>query len=330
MDTPELTRRRWLAGAGAAVIGGVSTRARAQVGGEAYRILCGFPPGGPADLICRKLAERLTERTKLQAVVENKVGGSGRVAVAELMRSEANGLTLLVTPTSVLTMYPHLYKQLAYDPFADLAPLCTVGATSFALAVGPAVPETVQTLQDMVRWGRAQGEVACGNSGVGSVQHFLGLLLSRESGLRFTHVPYRGGAPSMQAVAGGEVACSIATESAARSLVQAGKVRVLATTGTQRSASFPRVPTFTELGWPALQMREWFGAFAPGRTVAPAIERTASHLLAATAEPGMRETLERQSLLTDHLSTHELRQAIRAEHDFWAPLVRASGISAEV
>ena len=236
---------------------------------------------------------------------------------------------MLITPASVLTMYPHLYRQLGYDVFTDLSPLCSVAATSFALAVGPAVPDTVQNLNDLVRWGRAQPSLTCGNSGPGSMQHFLAMLLARESGLPITHVPYRGGAPSMQAVAGGEVALAIGTESSARALAQAGRTRVLATTGAQRSAVFPQATTFAEHGWPALRMREWFGAFVAGRTGAAATERTAAHLLAAANEPGVREVLERQNLLVDHLSAGELREAIRREHEFWAPVIRASGFSAE-
>ena len=329
MTLTPLSRRKLLAGAAATLASTLPLPLHAQARGDGYRILCGYPPGGPADLIGRKLAERLAERTGLPAVVENKVGGAGRVAVAELLKGDANGLTVLITPASVLTMYPHLYRQLGYDAFADLAPLGTLAATSFALAAGPAVPDTVQNLNDLVRWGRTQAAVACGNSGAGSMQHFLALLLARESGLPITHVPYRGGAPSMQAVAGGEVALAIGTESAARALTQAGRTRVLATTGAQRSPLYPQASTFAEHGWPALRMREWFGAFVAGRTATAAVERAAAHVRAMAEDPAIRETWERQSLLADQLSAAELREAIRREHGFWGPVIRESGFTAD-
>lgn len=329
MDASTISRRALLATCAAACVGSRHQRAVAQARGDHLRILCGFPPGGPADLICRRLAERLQDRTGLPAVVENKMGGSGRIAVAELLKGDAAGISVLITPASVLTMYPHMYRHLGYDVFNDLVPLGTVAATAFALAVGPAVPESVLSLGDLVRWGRSQVAVTCGNSGLGSMQHFLAMLLARESGLQITHVPYRGGGPSMQAVAGGEVAMAIGTESAARALAQAGRTRVLATTGAQRSASFPNAATFAEHGWTALRMKEWFGAFVAGRTGAAATERVATHVQAAAVDASNRETWDRQSLLPDHMSAAELRDVLRREHEFWGPVIRASGFTPE-
>jgi tripartite-type tricarboxylate transporter receptor subunit TctC len=302
---------------------------RAQTRSDRHRILCGFPPGGPVDIICRKVAERMTARSGASVVVENKVGASGRLAVTELIKAPADGTTMLVTAASIVTLYPHLYKQLAYDVFADLAPVSTVASTAFALAVGSTVPDSVQSVPDLVRWSSARGPVGCGNSGMGSMQHFLASIVARETGLQITHVPYRGGAASMQAAAAGEVPAALGTESAARALVQAGKLRVLATTGVSRSSIYPQAPTFAEHGWPALAQREWFGAFLPGQTPQSIVERTAALMDSIMGEPEIRETWERQSLAVDSVSLANFKTAIRREFEFWGPIIRASGFTPE-
>ncbi len=299
---------------------------------ETLRLLCGYPPGGSVDVVCRKLAEKLAGRVAAQVIVENRTGAAGRIAVDELKRA-ADGNVMLITPASVVTMYPHVYRQLAYDPFTDLAPVSTVATTAFALAVGPKVPTSITTVAELVRWcsatSSAGAPVACGNAGAGSMPHFMAILAAREIGVELSHVPYRGGLPAMQGVAAGEVALAIGTEGSARALQQAGRLRVLATTWERRSPFFPEVPSFRELGFTGLGQREWYGAFMPVRSTAAAVAVAAEAIRAVAQEADLRETWEKAGLAVETSSSAQLREAIRAEHKFWGPLVKGSGFTPE-
>ncbi|MEO7708426.1 MAG: tripartite tricarboxylate transporter substrate-binding protein [Caldimonas sp.] len=303
---------------------------RAQVRSDTVRVLCGYPPGGSVDIVGRKLAEKLTGRIAANAVVENKPGAAGRLAVDDLKRSAADGTTLLLTPASVMTLYPHVYRRLAYDVFADVVPVCSVAATEFALAVGPMVPASVTTFEEFVAWCKSTPTApACGNAGAGSLPHLMAMLLAREAHIELAHIPYRGGSASMQGAAAGEVPCAIATEAGARPLVQAGKLRVLVTTGTERSTFFARVPTFAQVGLPALTQREWFGVFMPARTPAAGVAAIAEAWRSAAQDADVREGFDKIGVRVEALAPAELQAALRSEHDFWGPVVKASGFTPE-
>lgn len=326
MATFLISRRRLLA---CAALLGAPSLASAQARGPALRLILGFPPGGVLDGITRKLAERWTARTGQAAIVENRQGAAGRLAIADLVRGPADGGTLLLTPASTLTMYPYVYQRLDYDPLRDVGPVHSVAATCFALAVGPTVPSSVKGVGELAAWVRAQGApVPCANSGAGGMQHMLATLLARDARIELTHVPFRGGAPSMQAVAAGEVPMAVVAEASARALHEAGKLRVLATTGVRRNV-FPEVATFQEQGWATLSQREWFGAFAPARAPAAVIEQQAGVLGAILAEPEVRDAWQRLGVLVDAMPPQQLDAALRHEHGFWGPVIRQSGFTPE-
>jgi len=304
--------------------------ARAQVRADTLRVLCGYPPGGPVDIVARKLAEKLSGRVATHAVIENKPGAAGRLAVDDLKRATADGTALLLTPASVMTLYPHVYRRLAYDVFADVVPVCSVAGTEFALSVGPSVPASVATFEDFTAWCKAAPTApACANAGAGSLPHLMAMLLAREARIELAHIPYRGGAAAMQGAAAGEVPCAIATEGAARPLVQAGKLRVLATSSADRSSFFPRAPAFAQLGLPTLTQREWFGVFAPARTPSASVAAIAEAWRSAAQDADVRETFEKVGLRVEALAPADLQAALRREHDFWGPVVKASGFTPE-
>lgn len=327
-----LERRRFLQNALPAVtaIAVLPSATWAQSLPDSARILCGYPPGGSVDVVCRKLAQHLSGKWARTVVVENKPGAAGRVAVEALRMSAPDGLSMLVTPGSVVTMYPHIYRNLSYDVFGDLAPVSIVAVTAFALAVGPRVPPAVRTFADFISWCKANPATAdCGNAGAGSFPHFMALLMAREAGVVLTHVPYRGGLPSMQAVGAGEVSAALATEASALALVQAGRVRVLATTGNDRSSFLPGEPTFRELGFANLAQREWFAAFMPAKAPAPVIASIAEGIRAALREPDVRDVWHKAALAAESSTPPELQRALRTEYDFWSPIIRASGFTPE-
>ena len=307
---------------------GVPAHAQQRI--DTLRVLCGYPPGGSVDVVSRRLAERLSKGYARAALVENKPGAAGRLVVDALKSSAADGSAILITPGSVVTMYPHIYRPLSYDVFADLTPVAMVASTEFCLAVGPAVPAAVQSLEDFGQWCRANPALAnCGNAGAGSFPHFLALLVARETGMALNHVPYRGGSAAMLALAGGQVSAALATEGSALALEQAGKLRVLATSAAQQSSFFPKARSFTDLGYRNLAQREWFGAFMPRQASASAVAAVADEIRGMLGEADVRETWARMGLLTTGSSPAELQVALRKEHDFWAPVIKASGFTPE-
>jgi tripartite-type tricarboxylate transporter receptor subunit TctC len=303
---------------------------RAQPPLDVLRIIHGYPPGGPIDIVSRKLAEKLAGHYCGNAIVDMKSGAAGRIAVDELKRSRADGTVMLVAPASAFTLYPHVYRQLGYDVFTDVVPVSTVASTGFALAIGPKVLSSVDSFESFKQWCRAEPDAAqCGNPGAGSLPHFMAVVLAREAGIALSHVPYRGGSVAMQAAAAGEVAAALSTEASARPLQQAGRLRVLATTWADRSPFFPQVPTFKELGLAALVQREWFGAFMPAHTAGATVQAAADSLRRALADSDVRETWDRVFLGVEASTPAQLQAAIRRELDSWGPVVKASGFTPE-
>jgi len=225
-------------------------------------------------------------------------------------------------------LYPHVYKKLAYDVFADLAPVSVVAASAFALTIGPSVPTTVYTLADFVAWCKSHPESAqCGNAGAGSFPHFMALLFSRDAGIDLIHVPFRGGIPALQEVAAGQISAALITEGAARQLLGTGKIRILATTNPTRSSFLPDVPTFSELGYSNLAQREWFGAFMPPRSPDDLIASVADSLRNALQRPDVREVWNSAALSAETSSPAELKATLRRDYEFWGPIVKASGFT---
>ena len=326
-----VNRRRFLADS-IALLGGslLPLGALAQPASGMARIICGYPPGGSVDVVSRKLAERLNGGYAKAVIVDNKPGAAGRIAVDELKRLPADGSAMLVTPASVVTMYPHIYRQLSYDPFSDLTPVSTVAITGFGLAVGPLVPPSVKSVNDFARWCRENAALAsCGNAGAGSMPHFMALLLARALEIELTHVPFRGGGVAMQAAAAGQCAAALATESSTLPFVQAGKLRVLATTNAQRSPFLPQSPTFAELGHAQLTQREWFGAFMPAGTPSATIAKAGDALRDALRQADVGEVWDKLALEPAGTTSDELQAMMRKEHDFWGPLIRSSGFTPE-
>lgn len=329
MHTIDIQRRRLIA---ALPLAGLAAPALlwAQPRVEMLRILHGYPVGGSIDIVCRKLADKLAGRYAAHAIVDSKPGAAGRLAIEELKRAKADGSVLLVTPASTLTLYPHVYRQLGYDVFADLAPVSTVASSGFALAVGPRVPAAIDSFEAFRQWCRAEPAAAqCGNAGAGSLPHFMAMLMAREAGIALAHIPYRSGSAAMQAAAAGEVAAALGTEAAARPLQQAGRLRVLATTWAGHSPFFPQAPSFQDLDLPSLVQQEWFGAFMSARVPQAAAQAAARVLHEALGEADVQELWEKSFLGVESSSPAQLQASMRREHDFWAAVVRSSGFTPE-
>jgi tripartite-type tricarboxylate transporter receptor subunit TctC len=327
------TRRRFLLGS-AAALGWASTAwprsALGQAIGKPARVLVGFPPGGGADIVARQLAERLRGGYAPAVVVENRAGAGGRIAVEAAKNAEADGSTILVSPNPMITLYPHIYRKLAYDPVRDLVPVTSICSFPLVLVAGPGVPAEVKTARDLVRWAKANPRQASyATSATGSTQHFVGVMFARAADVELTHVGYKGGGQAMPDLLGGQLPLMIGTPPSIMASLQAGKLRALAVTGTQRSPLLPEVPTFGELGYAGLDMKDWFGVYLPSKTSNETVARLNAAVREAIRSKEMAEALTKVAVEGGGESPAECASLIAAESRMWAAIVKASGFVGE-
>jgi tripartite-type tricarboxylate transporter receptor subunit TctC len=327
-----LSRRHFVqSGAAAAVLSAIGERALAQSGLETLKIISGFPPGGTSDTLCRRVAERIPATAYARAaVVENKPGAGGQIAIQFMRTVPPDGSTLLQTPMSMLGVYPHIYRKLPYDPIADLSPVSLGCLFDFGLAVGPMVPASVRTVPEFVEWCRANpAQANFGSPAPGSVPHFIGVLLGKQAGVAINHVPFKGTQPAILDMIGGQIAAVSGPIGEFTQHVAAGKCRLLGASGAQRSPFAPATPTYTEQGLKDFVFREWFGFFVPAKTPAETITRLNTALRTALAAPETVNGLATMGLEAQASSPAELAARLKADTDRWGPIVKAVGFSAD-
>ena len=279
----------------ASMVPGAWQSAQSQAGSRGARIIVGFGPGGGLDVAARLLTTAMKDYAS-PFIVENRPGASERIALEAVKSSVADGSTLLLTGSSSMAVVPHVYKKLNYDPLLDFTPVTTVCSFPFLLTVGSMVPGQVKTLADFILWCRANPKQATyGTLGAGSLHHFIGVALSRAAGFEFVHVPYQGLA-AVQDLLAGRIAATIFPPGISLPYIQSGELRALMTTGTQRSASFPDVPTARELGYPAIEEDDWFGIFVPARTPVETVKTLNTAIRAALKSDDVKAGLAKLSL----------------------------------
>lgn len=326
-------RRRLLIGAAVGAVA-VATRfvppVSAAVIAQNGQILVGYPPGGATDTMARFLAEALQGSYAPAIIVDNKPGAGGQIAAGILKRSEGDGSTMLLTPSPAIAISPYLYPKLSYDPLRDFTAVTTVSTFPHLLSVGPAVPAEVKTVADLVAWIKANPEQGSyGTAGAGSVPHFLGVELARVAGVELTHVPYKGDAPALQDLLGGQIPMVLGTLGSALPHVQAGRLRALATSGLERTPLLPDVPTAREAGYAALEMTDWFGLFVPASMPAELVDRLYAAVRDALQTKEVQEGFAKLAFAPGGEPPTEFAQRVRADHERWGPIVEASGFKPE-
>jgi len=318
-------RRRLLAAWCAAALAGPA----AAQGGGTIRIVVGFPAGATSDSLARMLAEHLQQSLKQTVIVENKVGAGGRIANELVKAAPADGTTLLMTPVATMAIFPHSYPgQLRYDPFKDFAPVAHLSNFQVGLGVAASVP--AKTLKDYVAWVKADPKTNgyYASAAAGSIPHFFGVMFAKSADIELTHVPYKGTAAAMTAIGGGEVSAISTVAADIKSLVTAGRARLLAVAGEQRDPSFPDVPTFREQGFD-LVAKPWYGLFAPAGTPAPAVDRLAKATTAAINDPALRKRLVEMGLEPTGQGPERLAAALKEDFERWGAPIRASGFKGD-
>ena len=326
------TRRQLLRASGAAALLATLGAGRASAQAlDVVKIITGFPPGGTSDTLCRRVAEGLKGGSFAKvAVVENKAGAGGQIAVQSMKGAPTDGSVILQTPASMLMIYPHIYKKLAYDPFVDVTAITMACTFDFAWAVGPAVPAAVKTVPDFLAWCKANPTMAnFGSPAAGSVPHFIGVLLGQSAGIELKHVAYRGTQPAVQDLVAGQVQAVSGPVGEFLQQAAAGKIRILGVSGRTRSRFAPDVPTYIEQGLKDMYFSEWFGFFAPGGTSAPVIMNANIALRAALAQKDVVDGLAVMGLEAMSSTPEELAARLKADHHNWGPIVKRIGFTAD-
>jgi tripartite-type tricarboxylate transporter receptor subunit TctC len=327
-----ITRRHLLQTTGAsALLASLGQQAFAQAQPfETARLITGFAAGGTSDTLCRRVASRLQPDYGKAVVVENRTGAGGQIAVTYVKGQPADGATILQTPTSILTIYPHIYKKLPYDPLVDLTPLTVACQFDFGFAVGPAVPASVKSVPEYLDWAKTHPEGAnYGSPAAGSTPHFIGALLGKNAGVDLKHAAYRGTQPAMLDLLGGNVAAVSGPIGDITQHLASGKVRILGVSGAKRSRFAPDVPTFEEQGVKNVTHSEWFAFLLPAKASPEVVARANAAMKTALAQKDVIDGLATFGLEAMSSSPGELTELIKKDTAKWAPIVKQIGFTAE-
>lgn len=318
------TRRQILGAVSALGLGSAIPATLAQTTSVA-RIMVGFPAGGTADSLARVVAPLLTPPGQ-SIIVENKPGASGQLAAEGVRHATPDGGALLLTPSSILSLVPHLYKKPMYDSLNDFAAIGCVCDHSFGFAVQGSSP--IKTFGEFVDWSKRNAKDATfATPGPGTAPHFLGTILGREIGTPLVHVPYRGVAPGLQDLMGGQVASTFNPLPTLLEYHRAGRIRILAVTNPIRVASLPAVPTFAELKLSAVELVEWYGLFTSSKVPTPTVERLQEQLRLAVARPEMVAAAKKLEVEPRSVDATGLKRLLEADYVRWQGIVKATGIS---
>lgn len=297
---------------------------------EMTRIVVGFAAGGTIDLAARRVAEKLHPGYAKVAVVENKSGAGGQIAVLSVKSAAPDGATILITPTSPLSLHRYTYKTLPYDPVNDVVPVSGAAMFDYALAVGPLVPASVKTVADFLQWCRAEPAKAnFGSAGAGSAANLIGVGLGKAGRADLRHVGFRGSQPAILDMIGGQIAAVVGPTGEFMPNVKAGKCRLLATSGPARGKFTHDTPTLVEQGFKSLNHVGWFGFYVPAKTSPETIRRLNSGIAAALAAPDVIESLASVYMEPMPTSADRLGEMLKTETLFWEALVKTVGYTIE-
>jgi tripartite-type tricarboxylate transporter receptor subunit TctC len=295
---------------------------------RAIQMVVPFPPGGPADVVARPLAERLSAALGQPIVVVNKPGASGTIGAALVAKAEPDGYTLLMGTSNELTMSPGLYSKLPYDPAKDFAPVTTVIRFPNVLVVNKDLP--VATAQDLVALTRSKpGQMNYGTSGTGSTNHLTTELYRASTKVELNYVSYRGGAPAMTDLMGGQIQAMFATLPSSSGLIQGGSIRALMVTDKRRWAAIPDVPSATEAGLPDVQVISFNGVLAPVGTPPEIVARLNAEIVKVMQAPAMKELMEKQAGEVSTSTPQEFADVLKTDFDMWLSIIKANGIRIE-
>jgi tripartite-type tricarboxylate transporter receptor subunit TctC len=288
------------------------------------RFVVPYPAGGPLDVIARLLGQKVAESTKQPVVVDNKPGAGGNIGADLVAKAPADGYTILMGAVATHAINPTLYASIPYDPVKDFAPITQVASTPNVLVVNPSVPAS--NVREFIAHAKANpNQLNFGSGSTGSAGHLAGELFKAQAGVQMTHVPYKGAAPAMQDLVGGQIQLMFDNLASSLAQVKAGRVKALAVTTAKRTALAPDLPTIAESGLPDFDISTWFGVFAPAGTPKEALDRLHAEFTKALAAPDVREKMLALGAEPVGNTPTEFAAYIRAERDKYAKVIKASG-----
>jgi tripartite-type tricarboxylate transporter receptor subunit TctC len=286
-----------------------------------------YAAGGGADLLARVVAQKLTDRLGKSFVVENRLGAGGVIAAASVARAAPDGYTLLLGTSTQLAIQVTLHKTLPYDPAADFAPVALVASVPFVLMVNPALP--VRSVTDLIRLAKEKpGELSYGSSGVGGPPHLYMELLESMSGIRMTHVPYKGTAQAIVDVVAGHIPIIFSDIAPAVSLLKEGRLRALGISSGTRFETLPDIPPLAEAGVPGFNAVAWTMLVAPARTPKEIVDKLAAEVKSIVAAPDVRKLfIDTGNIPLISPAPKELQAYLKAEIVRWGKVVQAAGVA---
>lgn len=324
MSVGGISRRNVLA-AGALLPVAGALRAQAGVG----HIAVGFAPGGAADGLARLAADKLKGVVAPSVVVDNRVGAAARIAIEHVRNSAPDGMNMVLVPDATMFLYPHVYKELKYDPAKDFIPVTRLISMSLVMYVGPGVPASVKTVKDYIDWVKTNPKnMVYGTPAAGATPHFTGAMFARAAGLDMQPVHYKGGAPAIQDLVAGQVPVVFGSTSDGIAMVQAGKARALAVSSARRTVMFPDVPTFTELGFKDLVVEDGLGVYVPAKTPAETVARINTGLQAALKTRDLQTPIRDWGFDISGETSVEFSERLTRERARWQGIVKATGFTA--
>ena len=306
-------------------------------GGEAYsqawpakpvRMVVPFAPGGAVDVTGRIIAQGLAGRLGQQVLVENRGGAGGNIGVESVAKSPADGYTIVMATAGQISINPHMYAKLAFDPVKDLVAVSQAGQAINALCVHPSLP--AKSVKEFIAFANARpNKLNFASGGIGASDHIATELFMSMTGVKLVHVPYKGGAPAMVDLIGGNVDLGFSTVATAIGPIKAGRLRALGVTAAQRFELLPDVPTIAEAGVPGYESVAWYGLFAPAGTPPEVIRRLNAETVAVLQVPDVRRRLTEAGVLPTSSSPEAFAGYVATETARWGKLIRANGIKAE-
>lgn len=317
-----------LRGAAATLSALALAAAWAQPAGKPLHLVVPFAAGGAQDVIGRYLGEKLAPRLGVTVIVENKAGAGGVIAADAVAKAAPDGETLLLATGGAISIAPNLKSRMAYDSLRDFAPVALVADTPMTLAVRAQSP--YQTLADVLRDAKARpGQVSYASTGNGTVSHLSGELLAQSAGVQLLHVPYRGAAPALTDLIGGQVAMMVTSAASIDPMVENGKARVLATFTAARLPSLKSPPTMAESGLKGLEVPVWVGVMAPAKTPADRLDRLAAEIVAVCRLPETLERFRGLGALATCGGRADLDKVVREDLQRWSRVIKQGGIKVE-
>jgi len=298
--------------------------------GQAYpnqpiSLIVGFPPGGGVDMVARQLADTLAKQLGQQVIVENRAGAAGNIAMDYVARARPDGYVLLMGNLGMLTANPALYPKQASESVKKLAPIARLVVTPLLAAVPSTLP--AKDMKEFIALAKSKpGKMFFGSGGSGNINHLAVELLNIQTGLKLTHVPYKGSAPSLTALAADEVQLVIDGLNVVQPQVSGGRARAIAITGEKRSPDLPDVPTMAQAGYPDMTIYGWQGLLAPAGTPPAVLEKLTHEVEKALANPELANRLKKQGTDPAYQSAAEFEKYISAERTRWEQVIRSADI----